>query len=275
MNVISWNIRGLGSVGKSSWIRKLKVTNEVGFLMLLETQFQSIEGVDVSRFWGTGEFDFEYVDATGRHRFWAKEGDENSSFFHGVINGRRMSNSIPRLFINGDWVTKPNEIKKEVHRFFKEKFVEEIKDRPFLHVYGLKTLDSEAADVLVVPFLEKEIKMRCGFLDIFNNFAETGVISRGLGSSFITLVPKVNDPVDLGEYCPINLIGVVSKVISKVLVNRLKKVIDSLISETQSTFVAGIFILDGPLVISEVLSWARRCGKELFMFKIDFEKAYD
>lgn len=234
---------------------------------------------------------------------WAKEGDENSRFFHGIINARRVSNSIPGLSINGEWVKKPKEIKREVHQFFKEKFVEEIKDRPSLLVYGLKTLDSEAADGLVAPFLEKEIKdavFECGsdkapgpngfnfrfikkfwslfsgdFLDIFNNFAETGVISRGVGSSFITLVPKVNDPVDLGEYRPINLIGVVSKVISKVLANRLKKVIDSLISETQSAFVAGRYILDGPLIISEVLSFARRCGKELFMFKIDFAKAYD
>ncbi|KAJ0814615.1 putative RNA-directed DNA polymerase [Helianthus annuus] len=50
---------------------------------------------------------------------------------------------------------------------------------------------------------------------------------------------------------------------------------DSVINETQSAFVAGRYILDGPLVISEVLSWAKRSGKELFMFKIDFEKAYD
>ncbi|XP_035845225.1 secreted RxLR effector protein 78-like [Helianthus annuus] len=45
--------------------------------------------------------------------------------------------------------------------------------------------------------------------------------------------------------------------------------------ETQSAFLTGRYILDGPLMISEILSWAKRKGKELFMFKIDFEKAYD
>ncbi|KAJ0535620.1 putative RNA-directed DNA polymerase [Helianthus annuus] len=50
---------------------------------------------------------------------------------------------------------------------------------------------------------------------------------------------------------------------------------DGLISETQSAFIAGRYILDGPLIISELLSWARKGGKALFMFKIDFAKAYD
>ncbi|KAJ0535621.1 putative RNA-directed DNA polymerase [Helianthus annuus] len=89
---------------------------------------------------------------------WAKEGDANSSFFHGVINSRRVSNSIPGLVINGEWVTKPQAIKREVYRFFKDKFVEEIKFRPGLIVHDIKTLDPVEADGLVAPFLEKEIK---------------------------------------------------------------------------------------------------------------------
>ncbi|KAJ0887886.1 putative RNA-directed DNA polymerase [Helianthus annuus] len=45
--------------------------------------------------------------------------------------------------------------------------------------------------------------------------------------------------------------------------------------ETQSAFLTGRYIFDGPLIISEIISWSRKMGKELFMFKIDFEKAYD
>ncbi|XP_022020291.1 uncharacterized protein LOC110920386 [Helianthus annuus] len=40
-------------------------------------------------------------------------------------------------------------------------------------------------------------------------------------------------------------------------------------------FLAGRYILDGPLVISEIMSWERRTGRDLFLFKTDFEKAYD
>lgn len=234
---------------------------------------------------------------------WARDGDENSSFFHGVINKRRVSNCTPGIMTNGVWVTKPNLIKREVFSFFRDKFVEEMEDRPNLVCDDLKMISSAEAESLVGPFTKKEIKeaaFECGsdkapgpdgfnfrfikrfwhlfeddFFKIFQSFHDTGKINKGVGSSFITLIPKVENPVGLGEYRPITLIGVISKVISKVLTNRLKTVMESVTYETQSAFLSGRYILDGPMIISEVMSWAKRRDKELFLFKIDFEKAYD
>lgn len=54
------------------------------------------------------------------------------------------------------------------------------------------------------------------FMEIMSHFYEFGKISSGCGSSFITIIPKTKDPTSLNEYRPINLIGVVSKVISKI-----------------------------------------------------------
>ncbi|XP_021975185.1 uncharacterized protein LOC110870307 [Helianthus annuus] len=56
--------------------------------------------------------------------------------------------------------------------------------------------------------------------------------------------------------------------------NKLKTVIGSVI-KNQSAFLKDRLILDGPLIINEVLAWARENGTELFLFKIDFAKAYD
>ena len=77
------------------------------------------------------------------------------------------------------------------------------------------------------------------------------------------------------DYRPINLIGMISKVISKILANRIKKVMDDVISESQSAFIKDRYILDGPLVLNEVLEWLKRKSKKAFLLKIDFEKAYD
>ncbi|XP_076928241.1 uncharacterized protein LOC143605053 [Bidens hawaiensis] len=66
MNFLSVNIRGLGSEVKGTWIRKLSNANEIGFIMLQETQFASLEGMDLGRFWGKGCFEFDWVGATGR-----------------------------------------------------------------------------------------------------------------------------------------------------------------------------------------------------------------
>jgi len=47
------------------------------------------------------------------------------------------------------------------------------------------------------------------------------------------------------------------------------------VSDSQSAFIRGKQILDGILVANEVVDEARRMKKELLLFKVDFEKAYD
>ncbi|KAJ0440819.1 putative RNA-directed DNA polymerase [Helianthus annuus] len=113
------------------------------------------------------------------------------------------------------------------------------------------------------------------FAIIFSRFHSSGEISIGSSSSFITLVPKVKDPVSLNNFRPINLVRVISKVISKVIANRMRKVLDGVISESQSAFLSGRFILDGPLIVNELISWIKKSKSKDFFFKIDFEKAYD
>ncbi|KAJ0576605.1 putative RNA-directed DNA polymerase [Helianthus annuus] len=113
------------------------------------------------------------------------------------------------------------------------------------------------------------------FYKIMVEFHASGIINPGCGSSFITLIPKVKTPLGLRDYRPITLIGMTSKVISKVLAKRLKKIMGQVISESQSAFLSDRFILDGPLMVNEVLEWLKKRNRKAFMLKIDFEKAYD
>ena len=69
--------------------------------------------------------------------------------------------------------------------------------------------------------------------------------------------------------------GCVSKVISKVLAERLKRVITAVISPEQTAFVSGRSITDGPLIVTEIISWAKYRSKSTFVLKVDFEKAFD
>nr|GEX57649.1 hypothetical protein [Tanacetum cinerariifolium] len=97
----------------------------------------------------------------------------------------------------------------------------------------------------------------------------------GYNASFITLIPKVTDPVGLNDYRPISLIGCSYKVIAKVLANRLKVVIPKIISNSQSAFIEGRQILDGVLIANEVLSHIKKMKKKMLLFKVDFEKAFN
>ena len=55
---------------------------------------------------------------------WVVDGDENSNFFHGIINCRNRNNRMHGLAMNGAWETEPHIIKNHVFTFFKEKFKE-------------------------------------------------------------------------------------------------------------------------------------------------------
>ena len=69
--------------------------------------------------------------------------------------------------------------------------------------------------------------------------------------------------------------GCFTKVVSKILAKRLKLVIGEVISPTQTAFIKGRQIMDGPLIVNELISWAKRTQKKLFLLKVDFEKAFD
>jgi hypothetical protein len=62
----------------------------------------------------------------------------------------------------------------------------------------------------------------------FDFFHHSGDI-QPINNAFITLVPKVNNPTSVNDYMPISLINCVTKIITKVLGNRLQKVIIPLI----------------------------------------------
>ncbi|WJX67068.1 hypothetical protein P8452_51564 [Trifolium repens] len=106
-------------------------------------------------------------------------------------------------------------------------------------------------------------------------FHRNGKLTRGINSTFIALIPKVDNPQKLNDFRPISLVGSMYKILAKVLANRLRQVVGSVVSEVQSAFVKERQILDGILVANEVMDDARKNQKELVLFKVDFEKAYD
>ncbi|XP_022019896.1 uncharacterized protein LOC110919958 [Helianthus annuus] len=55
---------------------------------------------------------------------WIKDGDENSKYFHSVVNYRKARNGIFGLVIDGVWCDKPTRVKKYVFEFFRDKFKE-------------------------------------------------------------------------------------------------------------------------------------------------------
>lgn len=102
-------------------------------------------------------------------------------------------------------------------------------------------------------------------------------LPQGINNTFIALLPKIQNPESAAHFRPIGLCNVSYKIITKVIVNRIKPILPILISNTQASFVPGRQITDNIVIVQEVLHTMRRKqgAKGLMAIKVDFEKAYD
>ena len=110
-------------------------------------------------------------------------------------------------------------------------------------------------------------------LDFLNN----GYMLKSLNFIHIALIPKVKSPKSMTQFRPISLCNVLYKIISKVLVNRMKIILPLVVSDGQSAFVPGWMISD-IMIAFEIIHFLKnkRVGKLPQMAaKLDMSKAYD
>ena len=93
----------------------------------------------------------------------------------------------------------------------------------------------------------------------FDHFHRSSEFERSLNASFLSLIPKKNNTLNIKDFRPISLVGNVYKLLSKVLANRLRQVIDNLISESQNSFVGGRQILDSVFIANKCLDSRLKC----------------
>ncbi|KAK3189744.1 hypothetical protein Dsin_029305 [Dipteronia sinensis] len=79
----------------------------------------------------------------------------------------------------------------------------------------------------------------------------------------------------MSDYRPISLVGSMYKVLAKVLANRMKRVMASIIAEYQMAFVKERQILGSFIVTEEIIQEWKKKKEGGLLVKLDFEKAYD
>lgn len=234
---------------------------------------------------------------------WIKEGDKNTKYFHIMASIRQRKNLIEHLKMGDNIIDDPDQLKCEATAFFSKIFKEENHLRPTLENLDFRQLDPQQSLSLTAPFSRDEIDAAVNSCDsnkspgpdgfnfkfiksswetikediysMVEEFYSSSSLPRGSNNTFITLIPKSENPSDFKDYRPISMVGCLYKIVAKLLARRLQTVMHHLIGPHQSSFIKGRQILDGALIASELIDSCKKNKTEAMILKLDFHKAFD
>lgn len=194
-------------------------------------------------------------------QLWLKEGDQNSKYFHASAKAKRKVNQIRVLQDEAgnsfDWDSGLQDL---MTGYFDNLFKASVTEWGDVVNYIQTSVTEEQNLHMLKPVEHQEVKnalfhmhpdkspgpdgMSPGFYQkywsivgkdithLVQQYFLTGVLEEKVTGTNIVLIPKKSNPLLMTDLRPISLCNVVYKVVSKVLANRLKEVIDSLISES-------------------------------------------
>jgi len=238
---------------------------------------------------------------------WLKLRDKNTRFFHLSTIIRRKRNNIDAIHDdNGAWIMEANSIRKLFLDSYKELFKrEEISFPPHLEHLVLPCItEDENSELCRIPtpdeikttlFNMSDLKVPGpdGYPVLFykqlwptigedvikavTSFFTIGFMPREVNCSLIMLIPKITNPSSTHHFKPISLCNVVYKIISKLLVAKLKPHLDKIISPAQSAFIPNRWIVENQVMVQEILHSFKSSKTKpgLMAIKLDLQKAYD
>ena len=241
---------------------------------------------------------------------WLNTGDRNTSYFHRTARARRIKNRLLSIQ-DEDGSTKKGdkEIAGVACKYFENLFTSTpTTEAVYADIFqGFQTkITSEINDDLTRTVTIEEIRDSVfsigptkapgpdGFTGDFyqrfwneinptiinevQRFFDTNHLDQVHNHTNLCLIPKIDPPTQMADFRPIALCNVSYKIISKILVNRLKKHLSGIITENQAAFIPGRMITDNIIMAHEVyysLNSRKRQARSYMALKTDITKAYD
>jgi hypothetical protein len=112
-------------------------------------------------------------------------------------------------------------------------------------------------------------------LEAVEESRQRGEVIRSLNSTFLALIPKVNNPTSFGDYRPIALCNLCYKIIAKLIANRIRPILSRSLSSEKLGFLKGRQILDAIGTAHECLHNIKTKKLKALILKLDLKKAYD
>lgn len=240
---------------------------------------------------------------------YLKLGDQNNTFFHRAASIRKNRNMI-KIYTaqNNSSSQNPNIIRKLVEEDFKDRFKSDENSNFDARI------DFQLLDNIITPEDNYELCAQVSDQEIHNAvfqldpdkspgpdgypplffqkywgiigksvirsvkaFFHSGKLLKEVNHTFIALIPKIENPSSANHFRPISLCSTMYKIISKILVNRLKQVLGKIVHPLQGAFVPDRLIQDNILMAHEVFhAFRKKTGASGWIaIKLDMEKAYD
>lgn len=226
----------------------------------------------------------EYWNTKSRYN-WIIQGDRNIAFFHTSTLVRRGRNKIVCIKDNlGNWVEDPGAIANVIRDGFSKLFSTE-RDRFDRFCWYLSNwtacLTQDAINSLSSPISNLDIKaavwsikpskdpgpdgLHAGFFQhswatvgdfvckIVQEVFQSGSIPAYLNHTPVVLIPKCQSPEGINNFRPISLCNTTYKIITKLIVMKIRPFLDQIISPLQSAFVPGRRGMDNMIIVQELV----------------------
>ncbi|XP_025635616.1 uncharacterized protein [Arachis hypogaea] len=237
---------------------------------------------------------------------WIEFGDRNTKFFHGSTMVRRRKNKVRSLLDDGGiLITDKNTLESMAFSFYSNLYMDCLPECPFVLTNDFPTLCEEDRNRVGGDISNMEIKEAVFAMGSFKAPGRDGLQAvfyqsqwdkvgsdlctlihrifhepekvQEINETLITLIPKVEPVTSLKQMRPISLCNVSYKVVTKVLANRIRNLMEKLVKPTQCSFVPGRHSSNNIINAQEVIHTMRskKGPKGWMTIKIDLEKAYD
>ena len=240
---------------------------------------------------------------------WYEKGEKSNKYFLNLERRNSSKTHVKKLIENDTEITDANVILKHIKHFYEDLYSTrscktELDCFEYLSPVNTPTLSrneskscegklnlNEIYDALKsMPSnkspgndgLSKEFYL-CFFdllgqplLDCLNFSYEKGELPASQRQAVITLIEKKGkDKRFIKNWRPISLINVDTKVLSKSIAIRIKKIIRTVVSNDQTAYVPGRHIGESVRLISDLLEYTDTHDIPGFMITADIEKAFD
>nr|GEY38041.1 RNA-directed DNA polymerase, eukaryota [Tanacetum cinerariifolium] len=129
---------------------------------------------------------------------WSIEGDENTKYFHGVLNNKRSQLAIRGVVVDGDWIEEPQKVKHEFYSHFADSDVQSA------FVADMQILDGPFIFNELISWCKNDILNKFGFGGRWRGWVQ-GCFKSSMGSVLVNGSPTVEFPFQKGLFSGINI----------------------------------------------------------------------